>query len=203
MDVYILASVQLDMYVRDAKNRDEVWLLDRIDTLGLDAEAFRSRDYVLAVDEDTNTRVGFGRLRIHSGDVDVCELTGIGVLEAWRGQGVGAHVLERLVAEAGDDGFETIYVLTDQIGYLTQFGFERIETERLPEQLADRLGRKRHAVDEAVDPLSLDVAAFEMPDRLRAAFKNAGTDEGSTEPTETAEDFGIDPETASYKYDTG
>ena len=39
------------MYVRDAKNREEVWLLDQIDALGIDAEAFRSRDYVLAVDE--------------------------------------------------------------------------------------------------------------------------------------------------------
>jgi len=190
------------MYVRDAKNRDEVWLLDQIDALGLDAEAFRSRDYVLAVDEDTNTRVGFGRRRIHSGTTEVCELTGIGVLDAWRGQGVGAHVIERLVAEAGDDGFRTVYVLTDQTEYLTQFGFEPVETE-LPEPLEGRLERKRQQVDEAVEPLSLAVEAFEMPPRLRDAFKTADADGASPEPTETAEDFGIDPETATYKYDTG
>jgi len=79
------------MYVRDAKNRDEAWLLEQIDALGIDAEAFRSRDYVLAVDEDSNARVGFGRLRIHSGEPEICELTGIGVLEAWRGK-VSAHM---------------------------------------------------------------------------------------------------------------
>lgn len=190
------------MYVRDAKNRDEAWLLDQIDALGVDAEAFRSRDYVLAVDEDSNTRVGFGRLRIHSGDPELCELTGIGVLEAWRGQGVGAHVIERLVAETGDDGFETVYVLTDQTEYLTQFGFEPADGD-LPEQIVDRLERKRQQVDEAVEPLALAVDAFEMPARLRDAFKNAAADDESTEPAEPAEDFGIDSETATYKYDTG
>ena len=191
------------MYVRDAKNRDEAWLLDQIDAMGVDAEAFRSRDYVLAVDEDSNTRVGFGRLRVHSGEPAVCELTGIGVVPPWRGQGVGAHVVERLVAEAGDEEFQTVYVLTDQPDYLTQFGFDRVDAETLPDQLAARLERKREAVNDAVVPLAIDVEAFEMPRRLRQAFKNAEPDDGPTEPEETAEDFGIDPETATYKYDTG
>ncbi|MFD1641878.1 GNAT family N-acetyltransferase [Halohasta litorea] len=191
------------MYVRDAKNRDEAWLLDRIDALGIDAEAFRSRDYVLAVDEDTNTRVGFGRLRVHPGEPEACELTGIGVLEPWRGQGVGAHVIERLIAEAGDEGFDTVYVLTDQADYLTQFGFDQVDPELLPDQLVERLARKREQLDGAVVPLAVDVAAFEMPERLREAFKTASADDGAAEPDETAEDFGIDSETATYKYDTG
>ncbi|MFO7834298.1 MAG: GNAT family N-acetyltransferase [Halohasta sp.] len=191
------------MYVRDAKNRDEAWLLDRIDALGVDAEAFRSRDYVLAVDESSNERVGFGRLRIHTGDPEVCELTSIGVVEPWRGQGVGAHVVERLLAEAGDQEFETVYVLTDQPDYLAQFGFERVDAARLPEQLAARLQRKREEVGEDVVPLAVDVEAFEMPGRLREAFKTAAPAEEPDDSPETAEDFGIDPETATYKYDTG
>jgi len=191
------------MYVRDAKNRDEVWLLDQIDALGVDPAAFRSREYVIAVDEKTNTRVGFGRRRIHSGSPEVCEITGIGVLEAWRGQGVGGHVIERLMAEAGDDGFETVYVLTDIPEYLGQFGFELVEPNQLAEQLIDRLDRKRQQVDESIEPLALAVGDFEMPPRLREAFKTASAETESTEPAETAEDFGIDPETATYKYDTG
>jgi len=191
------------MYVRDAKNRDEAWLLDRIDALGIDAEAFRSRDYVIAVDEESNERVGFGRLRIHTGDPEVCELTSIGVVDPWQGQGVGAHVVERLVAEAGDKAFETVYVLTDQPDYLTQFGFERIDAETLPEQLAARLARKRQQVDDDVVALTADIEAFTMPDRLREAFKTAAPIEETDDSPETPEDFGIDPETATYKYDTG
>jgi len=192
------------MYVRDAKNRDEVWLIDHIEAMGLDDEAFRSRDYVIAVNEDSHSRVGFGRLRIHPAEPPVCELTGIGVLESWRGQGVGAHVIERLVAKAGDDEFDTVYVLTDESSYLDQFGFREIDTDELPAPLVGRLDRKRERLDGSVRPLAVDVNRFDMPSRLREAFKQAADGrEEYDEPTESAEDFGIDPESATYKYNTG
>ena len=127
------------MYVRDARNREEVWLLDRIEEMGLDDAAFRSRDYVIAIDEDSDEKAGFGRLRVHKNEErsDVCELTGIGVLEDWRGQGVGAHVLERLVQSAGDAGFEAVYSLTPAAEYLSQFGFEPVSEDELPTPLGD------------------------------------------------------------------
>ena len=149
------------MYVRDARNREEVWLLDHIEGMGLDDAAFRSRDYVIAVDESSNEKAGFGRIRIHRGEESACELTGIGVLENWRGQGVGAHVVERL-------------------------------------------DEKRETVGPDVVPVALDVGAFAMPTDRREAFKEAPA-EAEAEPAveETPEDFGIDSESATYKYDTG
>ena len=195
------------MYVRDAKNRDEAWLLDAIERLGLDDVAFRSRDYVIAVDQESGDRAGFGRLRLHRGDEDEAnriELTGIGVLPEWRRRGVGAHVVERLVDTAAADGFETVYVLTDQPDYLTQFGFDRVETEDLPPALSDRLDEKREFLGGGVVGLRLPVDAFEMPDRFREAFKKAEPAAAAEEETtESPEDFGIDPESATYKYDTG
>ena len=196
------------MYVRDAKNRDEAWLLDAIEQLGLDDVAFRSRDYVIAVDQESGDRAGFGRLRLHrGGEEDAAsriELTGIGVLPEWRGRGVGAHVVERLVDTAATDGFETVYVLTDQPDYLTQFGFGEVDTDDLPDALSDRLDEKREFLGGGVVGLELATDEFEMPDRFREAFKKAEP-AGSGEPdaTESAEDFGIDPESATYKYDTG
>ena len=194
------------MYVRDAKNRDEVWLLDHIEEMGLDGESFRSRDYVIAVDEETNERAGFGRVRIHKpgDDGDFCELTSIGVLEAWRGQGVGAHVVERLIDEAGDDGFEVVYSFTALPAYLAQFGFDRAESDGLPDPVRERFEAVREAEDDAV-ALRLPVDAFEMPDRLRERFKSAtpAGESGETAIEETAEDFGIDPDETTYKYDTG
>jgi len=129
------------MYVRDAKNREEVWLLDHIEEMGLAETMFRSRDYVVAIDEESHQKAGFGRIRIHKPDDSepICELTSIGVLPEWRNQGVGAHIIERLVEYAADEGFDAVYSLTPGDGYLTQFGFERIETTALPEQLQDRL----------------------------------------------------------------
>ncbi|WP_435073109.1 GNAT family N-acetyltransferase [Halorubrum sp. HHNYT27] len=195
------------MYVRDAKNRDEAWLLDAIEQLGLDDVAFRSRDYVIAVDQESGDRAGFGRLRLHRGDEgeeNRIELTGIGVLPEWRGRGVGAHVVERLVDTAAADGFETVYVLTDQPDYLTQFGFEEVATEELPPALSDRLDEKREFLSGDVVGLRLPVDEFEMADRFREAFKTAEpADAAADDVEETAEDFGIDPESATYKYDTG
>ncbi|WP_135820259.1 GNAT family N-acetyltransferase [Halostella litorea] len=191
------------MYVRDAKNREEVWLLDHLEAMGLDETAFRSRDYVIALDEGSGTKAGFGRIRIHKteGD-DVCELTSIGVLDGWRGQGVGAHVVERLVEHARDEGFSFVYALVDEPSYLAQFGFERIGEDELPNGLRDRLEKKREATAPDAVPMVLSVSEFVMPDRLRQRFKDAALD-GSEEPEESPEDFGIDPESASYKYDTG
>src|SRR5699024_4704126 len=190
------------MYVRNARNREEVWLLDRIEEMGLDAAAFRSRDYVIAIDERSDEKAGFGRLRIHRGDDPACELTGIGVLEGWRGQGVGAHVVERLVEKAGDEGFETVYAFTDQSNYLAQFGFDTIDPEDLPEALDERFETKREVIPDAVS-LRLSKGSFSVPDRLRERFKNARPvrdDPGTNEPTE---DFGIETEGTTYKYDTG
>ena len=194
------------MYVRDAKNREEVWLLDRIEEMGLDDTAFRSRDYVVAIDEVSNEKAGFGRIRIHTGDdhEGACELTSIGVLEGWRGQGVGAHVVERLVEYAGDHGFERVYALTSEGAYLAQFGFRSIDPDELPAPLQTRLEEKRERTDPDAKPLRIAVDGFEMPRRLREAFKRASetTQSGSGDDA-TPEEFGIDPETATYKYDTG
>ena len=192
------------MYVRDAKNRDEAWLLEHIEAMGLDETAFRSRDYVIAIDEESNAKAGFGRIRVHkTDDGELCELTSIGVLEDWRGQGVGAHVVERLVRTAADEGFDDVYALTGDPDYLAQFGFERIEVAQLPEPLRERLDAKQASTAPDAVPVRVDPDRFHVPDRLREAFKGAAADDEPEEPQEGPEDFGIDPDEATYKYDTG
>jgi N-acetylglutamate synthase-like GNAT family acetyltransferase len=192
------------MYVRDARNRDEAWLLDRIEELGLDETAFRSRDYVIAIDDESNARVGFGRFRIHTGDPELCELTSIGVLESWRGQGVGAHVIERLLRNADIEEFDEVYALTPVPDYLAQFGFRAVDVRDLDERLRDRLAAKQELNDEEIISLVADPARFRMPDRLRERFKTAHEAVAEEPPeTESPEDFGIDPDEATYKYDTG
>ncbi|PSP37576.1 GNAT family N-acetyltransferase [Halobacteriales archaeon QH_7_65_31] len=190
------------MYVRDARNRDEAWLLDHIEAMGLDDTAFRSRDYVIAVDDDTGSKTGFGRFRVHRDD-DVCELTSIGVLDSWEGNGVGAHIVERLLRNAGIEGYERIYALSPAHEYLAQFGFGPVEAEELPAALQKRLDAKRER-HETVVPMVIDSDGFGMPDALRDRFKNAAEHaDDDPEPTESPEDFGIDSESATYKYDTG
>ena len=192
------------MYVRDAKNREEVWLLEHIEAMGLDETAFRSRDYVVAIDETSDEKAGFGRIRIHKTDGrELCELTSIGVLEPWQRQGVGAHVVERLVEQARDRGFEVVYSLTSATDYLAQFGFRGVDTSDLPEKLRERLETKRENIEPDAVGMALNVEEFTMPDRLRERFKSAQPHEEEPDSEESAEDFGIDPNSATYKYDTG
>jgi N-acetylglutamate synthase-like GNAT family acetyltransferase len=184
------------MYVRDAKNREEVWLLDRLDEFGFEDPAFRSRDYVLALDERHGERAGFGRLRVHrTEDGEVCELTNLGVLEAFRGQGVGARLLQRLIENARDAEFETVYANSPAPAYLEQFGFEPADPETLPDPLQKRVDTEG---DDPNTPMVVDVTDFSVPRRLRRRFEDESTE---TEHEERAEDFGIDPEAATYKYD--
>ncbi len=191
------------MYVRNAKNRDEAWLLDRLEELPIDDPAFRSRDYVIAVDETSNTRAGFGRIRIHKADdQSVCELTAIGVIPGWRSQGVGAHIIERLVALAMDAGFETVYAFSDAPDYFTQFGFRPASRSALPEALMERY-QTLVAPSENTVPVTVGVDAFEMPSQLRERFKSAAPDpdEATARRDVSAEEFGLDPDETTHKYD--
>lgn len=178
------------------ENREEVWLLDRLDEFGFEDPAFRSRDYVLALDERRGEKAGFGRLRVHrTGDGEVCELTNLGVLEDFRDQGVGAQLLQRLVENARDEGFDTIYATSPAPSYLEQFGFEPVDPETLPDPIRNRY---EATAAESVAPVVVTVADFSVPRRLERRFEDPDADD---EETEQAEDFGIDPDTATYKYD--
>lgn len=189
------------MYVRRAKKREEAWLRDGIERMGLDGAAFRPEEYVVALDEETGRKAGFGRLRLHD---DGPEITSLGVVEEWRGQGVGAHVIERLVDYAGDEGAERVHALAPEPDYLLQFGFEPVERSALPAVLAERLDAKREDHGEVI-AMRLAVEAFSMPERLRERFKEASPATEVTEAVDTLppEEFGIDPDSATYKYDTG
>jgi N-acetylglutamate synthase-like GNAT family acetyltransferase len=190
------------MYVRDAKNRDEVWLLDQIDAAAIDDPAFRSRDYVIALDEDTGEKVGFGRIRVHAeGEEENCELAFVYTLEEWREHGVGAHIIERLIAEAGDAGFGYVYTFTEQPEYFSTFGFETVEGSSVPAGLRERLAEVQRERDEAA-PMVIIPSAFKMPPSARRAFKQVDTvADDAVEVKETPEDFGYDPETTTHKYD--
>ncbi|KAB1188381.1 MULTISPECIES: GNAT family N-acetyltransferase [Haloferax] len=190
------------MYVRDAKNRDEAWLLDALEDLELDDGAFRSRDYVIALDEETNEKAGFGRIRVHKGDESFCEITCVGVPERWRGQGVGAHVIERLVDRATAEGYDTVYGFSSAHRYCMQFGFDPVDAADLSERVERRFEQVKSRDADAI-AVRLSNDEFMMPDRLRERFKVAtpASSADEAEPELTAEDFGYDEETPT-KYST-
>ena len=118
--------------------------------------------------------------------------------------GAAAPAIRGLVDTAEMEGFDEVYSLTGEHDYLSQFGFRPVETEDLPEPLRDRLESKRAGSDPDAIPMVIDAERFRMPEEYRERFKRAAeATEESAEPEESAEDFGIDPDEATYKYDTG
>ena len=75
--------------------------------------------------------------------------------------------------------------------------------ERKKRELQERLEEKRENIQPDAVPLRVAHEDFTVPPRFRERFKNASAHESEPEPEDTAEDFGIDPDEATYKYDTG
>ncbi|HEX7338956.1 MAG TPA: GNAT family N-acetyltransferase [Rhodanobacteraceae bacterium] len=81
-------------------------------------------DHVLALDAQ-NHPVGTGRLTpAHS-------IGRMAVLPAWRGHGVGAAMLRRLIERAGQHGWPqvTLHAQVDAIGFYSRFGFVAFDDE--------------------------------------------------------------------------
>ena len=62
---------------------------------------------------------------------------------------------------------------------------------------------KREDVAPGATPMRLSVESFSVPPRFRERFKNAAEVDEPADAEESPEDFGIDEEKATYKYDTG
>ena len=191
------------MYVRAAKNRDELWLLDQIESLSADDVAFRSRDYVISIDSDKHSRLGFGRNRIHKehDEEDFCEITSICILDDSQKESILAQIFERLTKNAQKEGFDESYFFTEPTEYLSQLGFEPVEELELSPFVQNRLSEKRDTISPKAVPLLLKFESFKIPPHIQATFDSPKSNTPPT-PKLTPEDFGINPEKTSYKYST-
>ena len=191
------------MYVQAAKNRDELWLLDQIESLSADDVAFRSRDYVISMDSNKHSRLGFGRNRIHKehDEADFCEITSICILDNSQKESILAQIFERLIKNAQKEGFDGSYFFTEPTGYLSQLGFDPVDELELSPSVQDRLSEKRDTISPKAVPLLLKFQSFKIPPHIRATFDSTESNAPQT-PQLTPEDFGIDPRKTSYKYST-
>jgi amino-acid N-acetyltransferase len=61
-------------------------------------------------------------------------LRSVGVRPDWRGTGLGRELIDRLLAEAREQGTHDVYLLTTTAeDYFPRFGFACISRERVPE----------------------------------------------------------------------
>ena len=189
------------MYAREAKNRDELWLLDQIESLSIDDVAFRSRDYIIIADEKNHSKLGFGRKRIHKEHDEsiFCEITSIGILDLSQKEIILAYLFDSLIQSSKKDGFDSSYFFTESTDYLSILGFNLIPESELLPSVKTRLNEKQKTISEKAVPLSLDFDSFKIPSHMQSIF-NFKKHDPKPVPKITPEDFGINPKKVTSKY---
>jgi N-acetylglutamate synthase-like GNAT family acetyltransferase len=203
------------MYVRDARNNEEVWMLDLIEENNLDDVAFRSREYVVVVDEDTGDRTAFGRYRLHSDTENAYfEFTSLYVDDSAESQELWDMLLSELLEKAideeqredEDEQIEEIFafVPTEDVQFLTSFGFEETDETALPEALKTRHTLKKDRFDREFSIVQGDVMELEPEDdeEDEASVKDEGEQLSENEVESLASEMGVNTEQDEYKYST-
>lgn len=142
------------MYTREAHNNDEAWMLQKLNEAGYDERAFRSRDFLLAVEENTKQRLAFGRLRYHKAqDENIPELTSFLSLETAAHEDaceLGAELVE--TAERGD--YDVVYAFPQKnIRVFRDIGFEQVPVDALPTELRERYESKQEYLDSSLESM--------------------------------------------------
>lgn len=195
------------MYVRDATNKDEAWMLEKIDQKEREEELFRTRDFVVAVDEETEQRVGFGRLLYHrnNDDLEYVEMDSLEILSR-ADEEQGKQLINELIQMAEDREFNRVFTFpNDNIKILEELGFENTDVEKVPSVLEDRYNKKTQMLGEsnvhalAVRPEKVD---YEIEDSAEDEFEKPNEKQVTdSEVNSMKEELGLDGET-NTKYST-
>jgi amino-acid N-acetyltransferase len=88
------------------------------------------RSYILAKDEDRLQ--GYCALHIHT--LELAEIRSLVVAQEYRGQGVGAKIVDEALKEALRLGVKEVLTLTYEAEFFKKLGFIEIPKESIPEQ---------------------------------------------------------------------
>lgn len=128
------------MYTRDARNDDEAWMLEKLSQEEREEKSFRSRDFLVAVDEESGQRVAFGRMQYHR-DVDeteYVEFTKVVILDRAEDEH-GCLLLQDLAQQAQKTDQNQVFTFPHaNHDVFEEVGFERVDADSLPEVMMER-----------------------------------------------------------------
>jgi len=102
--------------------------------------------FIVAVDGDRV--VGIGSL--YQLGKELVEIRSLGILDEYRGRGIGSALVNRLVEEAQKKNFRQVMALTYEVKFFEKNGFSVVQKEIFPEKVwTDCIHcKKRHHCDE-------------------------------------------------------
>lgn len=121
----------MEIKLRKARKSDMPLIQAYIEKFKLDDENIRFEQFVVA--EKGREPVGFGRIKPYQ----FCfELGGVGVLEPYRNQGIGATIVKKLIQDFPSD---EVWITTDMPEYFARFGFK--PAKEAPQEIKDKIER--------------------------------------------------------------
>jgi amino-acid N-acetyltransferase len=91
------------------------------------------RDFLVAVDEQSEEIIGCGALHIVW--EDLAEIRSLAVRTSDQGRGLGSQLIEALLEEARSLAIKQVFVLTYRTALFERFGFEVMDKSHLPHKI--------------------------------------------------------------------
>lgn len=115
----------MEVFVRPAVESDIEKILPYIEQYCLDGENMDNTQFYIA---DIGCELaGFGRLKCYG---EVYELATLGVLENYRGNGIGSKIVQKIIEAVPSN---EIWITTIIPNYFKQFGF--VEDDNIPDEI--------------------------------------------------------------------
>lgn len=127
---------------RNAITDDEAWMLGKLSQENAKHDSFRPEDFIVAVDEETDERLGFGCVQYHRNivdDTEYVEISNFIVLDrATKEQ--GCLLLTKLAQKAQKSGNQQVFAFPHKHQKLfTEVGFDKRSESELPEVMQKRV----------------------------------------------------------------
>ncbi len=127
---------------RKAITDDEAWILEKLSQENANHDLFRPEDFIVALDADTDERVGFGCVQYHrnlSDDTEYVELGNIVVLDR-ASEEQGCLLLVKLAEQAENSGNQQVFTFPhNHHSLFEEVGFVQKEKSALPEVMQERV----------------------------------------------------------------
>lgn len=130
---------------RTARTDDEAWILGKLSQENINPDSFRPEDFIVAVNENTEERIGFGCIQYHRNivdDTEYVEMNHIIVLDrATNDQ--GRLLLVELARQAKKSGNQQVFTFPHSNHDLFEdVGFEKRSPSDMPEVMQERIKSK-------------------------------------------------------------
>lgn len=189
------------IYTRNARTDDEAWMLGKLSTENAEHDSFRPEDFIVALDDETDERVAFGRLEYHrniADDTEYVEMNDVVILDRATEE-QGCLLLVKLAERALENDTEQLFTFPHKNhGVFESVGFEHADKSKMPEVMCERLDKKKN-LHESVKSFSAQTKNIEFEIEEEGEFEKP---EGTTdEEVETIkEELGMDKEDMNTKY---